>query len=323
MNTSAGCRVLALCGGVGGAKLCLGLDRALPRGHLTVVVNGGDDFDHLGLRICPDLDTVMYTMSGLANPELGWGRRDETWSFMETLEALGGETWFRLGDRDLALHAERSRRLANGETLSAICTGIASSLDIASQVLPMSDDSVRTMVGTPDGELSFQHYFVRERCVPKVTSLRFAGAEQAKPAEAVLRALASPALEAIVIAPSNPYLSIDPILALPGLRAGLRARGVPIVAVTPLIGGEAVKGPTAKIMRELGIEPTPLAVARHYGGLIDGFVLDERDTELASGFELPVHICNTWMKTIEDREALATATLAFAASLEGAREAAA
>jgi LPPG:FO 2-phospho-L-lactate transferase len=319
MSAAAHCRILALCGGVGGAKLCLGLHRMLPSGALAIAVNSGDDFEHFGLRICPDVDTVLYTLAGLANSELGWGRGDETWSFMQTLESLGGETWFRLGDRDLALHAERTRRLAAGETLSAITADFAQRLGIGSTIVPMSDDPVRTMVRTPEGELPFQHYFVRERCAPVVRSLRFAGVEDAAPAEGVMRALRSPALEAIVITPSNPYLSIDPILSLPGLRASLRAAGVPIVAVTPVIGGEAVKGPTAKIMRELGLVPSPLTVAEHYGNLIDGFVLDERDADLAGKFDRPVQICNTWMKTLTDREVLAMTTLNFAASLRAQR----
>lgn len=308
------CRILTLSGGVGGAKLCLGLQRILPAGAQTVLVNTGDDFDHYGLRVCPDIDTVLYTLSGLANAGLGWGRGDESWAFMATLEALGGETWFRLGDRDLALHAERTRRLGRGEALTAIIDDFAARLGVTSRLLPMSERPVRTRVDTDAGLLDFQHYFVRDRCTPQVKALHFDGATGAKPVPGLAAALASPALEAIVIAPSNPYLSIDPILAVPGLAAALRATGKPILAVTPIIGGGAVKGPTAKIMQELGLPVSPLAVAAHYAGLIDGFLLDERDAALAADFALPVQVCDTLMQTPEDKERVARAVLAFAAT---------
>jgi len=318
MTPAAPCRVLTLSGGVGGAKLCLGFDTILPAGGQTVLVNTGDDFDHLGLRICPDIDTLLYTLAGLANTELGWGRRDETWHFMETLATLGGETWFRLGDRDLALHVERTRRSRQGQTLSAITAEFAANLRVASRILPMSDASVRTRVESSAGLLDFQQYFVRERCAPAVRALHFVGAEAAAPAPGLAEALASPALEAIVLAPSNPYLSIDPILSLPGLRLALRAAAVPILAVTPILGGAAVKGPTAKIMAELGLVPSALAVAEHYHGLIDGFVLDQRDAPLAPQFDLPVHVCDTLMQTLEDRQRIARSVLAFAALLRSA-----
>lgn len=314
MTPAAPCRVLTLSGGVGGAKLCLGFDTILPAGSQTVLVNTGDDFDHFGLRICPDIDTVLYTLAGVANSELGWGRRDETWHFMETLATLGGETWFRLGDRDLALHAERTRRIGQGDTLSAITAEFAVHLGVASRVLPMSDTAVRTRVESSAGLLDFQQYFVRERCVPAVRALRFDGVESAAPAPGLAEALASPSLEAIVLSPSNPYLSIDPILSLPGLRPALRAAAVPILAVTSILGGAAVKGPTAKIMAELGLVPSALAVAEHYRGLIDGFVLDQRDAQLAPQFDLPVHVCDTLMQTLEDRQRLAGSVLTFAAA---------
>ena len=308
--------VVTLTGGIGGAKLCLGLQRVLPADALTIVVNTADDFDHLGLRICPDVDTTLYTLGGLANPELGWGRSDETWSFMRVLDTLGGETWFRLGDGDLALHVERTRRLMAGETLSTITKDVAKRFGIRSQILPMSDDAVRTIVNTPEGEIAFQDYFVRQRCVPVVTQLRFDGAQSARVSPFVRQALDDDALRAIVIAPSNPYLSIDPILAIPGMQACLRAAGVPIVAVTPIIGDAAVKGPTAKIMRELGIPPSPLAVVAHYRGLVDGFVLDSKDADLAGRLDLPVRVCNTLMLTLEDRERVADTVLDFVAALK-------
>ncbi|MEA3177312.1 MAG: 2-phospho-L-lactate transferase [Gammaproteobacteria bacterium] len=307
--------ILVLSGGVGGAKLCLGLQRMLPTGSLRIAVNTGDDFEHLGLRICPDIDTTIYTLSGLANPELGWGRRDETWTFMRTLATLGGETWFQLGDGDLALHVERTRRLGSGETLSAVTGDIASRLGIDAAIFPMSDDPVRTIVTTTEGELGFQDYFVRQRCAPVVSSLHFRGAESAQVAEGVSQSLRSPDLLSIVIAPSNPYLSVDPILSLPEMRSMLRERGVPVIAVTPIIGDAAVKGPTAKIMRELGVTPSPLAIVEHYRGLIDGFVLDSRDAALANSFDLPVQLCDTLMMTLEDRERVASSVLEFSLRL--------
>jgi LPPG:FO 2-phospho-L-lactate transferase len=311
---SAG-RIVALTGGVGGAKLCLGLQRVLPPGSLRIIVNTGDDFDHLGLRICPDVDTTLYTLGGLANPELGWGRQDETWTFMSTLATLGGETWFRLGDGDLALHVERTRRLASGDTLTDFTADIATRFGIGAQVLPMSDDPVRTVVNTPTGEIGFQEYFVRNRCAPIVTGLRFAGAETARLSTAVTQALREDGLRAILIAPSNPYLSVDPILALPGMRAALRGSAVPVIAVTPIIGDAAVKGPTAKIMKELGITPSPLAVIEHYRGLIDGFVLDSRDAHLSERIDIPVKICDTLMLTLEDRQRVASSALDLATAL--------
>jgi LPPG:FO 2-phospho-L-lactate transferase len=307
--------IVALTGGVGGAKLCLGLQRVLPPGSLRIIVNTGDDFDHLGLRICPDVDTTLYTLGGLANPELGWGRQDETWTFMSTLATLGGETWFRLGDGDLALHVERTRRLASGDTLTDFTADIATRFGIGAQVLPMSDDPVRTVVNTPTGEIGFQEYFVRNRCAPIVTGLRFAGAETARLSTAVTQALREDGLRAILIAPSNPYLSVDPILALPGMRAALRGSAVPVIAVTPIIGDAAVKGPTAKIMKELGITPSPLAVIEHYRGLIDGFVLDSRDAHLSERIDIPVKICDTLMLTLEDRQRVASAAVDLATAL--------
>ncbi len=311
---SAG-RIVALTGGVGGAKLCLGLQRVLPPDSLRIIVNTGDDFDHLGLRICPDVDTTLYTLGGLANSEMGLGRQDETWTFMRTLETLGGETWFRLGDGDLALHVERTRRLASGDTLTDFTADVATRFGIGAQVLPMSDDPVRTVVNTPAGEIGFQEYFVRNRCAPIVTGLRFAGAETARLSTAVTQALREDGLRAILIAPSNPYLSVDPILALPGMRAALRGCAVPVIAVTPIIGDAAVKGPTAKIMKELGITPSPLAVIEHYRGLIDGFVLDSRDAHLSDRIDIPVKICDTLMLTLEDRQRVASSALDLATAL--------
>lgn len=319
MTMGAKAKVVALCGGVGGAKLAMGLDHILGE-NLTVVVNTGDDFEHLGLSISPDIDTVLYTLSGLANRELGWGRGDETWNFMEAVAALGGESWFRLGDRDLALHVERSRRLRAGDCLTQIVGGFARRLGIAARILPMSDDPVRTMVVTPDGTLPFQRYFVEQRCAPKVERIYFEGAQSASLNGAVAAALADPALAAIVLCPSNPYLSIDPLLAVPGLKAALCATSVPIVAVSPIIGGKAIKGPTDKIMDELGLSPTSQTIAAHYADFLDGLVIDTVDAADQSSILLPVMACATLMKTDEDRIRLAREVLAFARDLDAAKE---
>ncbi|HEX5453735.1 MAG TPA: 2-phospho-L-lactate transferase, partial [Stellaceae bacterium] len=264
--------VLALSGGVGGAKLALGLYRVLPRDRLTVIANTGDDFEHLGLAISPDLDTLLYTLSGQDNLELGWGRRGETWSFMAALEALGGETWFRLGDGDLATHIERTRRLKAGESLSAVIADFRRRLGIAARLLPMSDDWVRTRLHTAKGRLDFQDYFVRLRCEPSVSEIVFDGAATARPHSDFLAALADPHLRAVVICPSNPFISIDPILALPGVRAALRECRAPVVAVSPIIAGRAVKGPTAKMMVELGLPVDAAAVAHHYRDFLNLYI---------------------------------------------------
>jgi LPPG:FO 2-phospho-L-lactate transferase len=304
--------VLAFSGGIGGAKLALGLQSVLDPGSLTVVVNTGDDFEHLGLAISPDVDTTLYTLSGLANPELGWGRAEESWNFMREFARLGGEEWFQLGDKDLALHLERTRRLASGESLTSVVAGFAERLGVPSHVVPMSDDRVRTVLDTDEGRLAFQHYFVRRRCVPAVQAIHYEGAETARTAAATVRALRDSRFGAVVICPSNPYLSVDPILAISGWRDALASSTSPVIAVSPLIAGQAVKGPTAKIMRELALEVSPLTVARHYAPLLDGFVLDEADAAFAAQFELPVRIAPTLMRDLADKERLAREVLTFA-----------
>lgn len=302
--------VLALSGGVGGAKLALGLYRVLPAGALTVVANTGDDFTHLGLSVSPDIDTLLYTLAGLDNFETGWGRRGETWTFMAALEALGGETWFKLGDGDLATHVERTRRLTAGESLSAVTDDFRRRLGISARLLPMSDDLVRTRLWTDAGWLDFQDYFVRLHCEPAVREIVFAGAQSALPQPDLLATLAEDSLRMVVICPSNPLISIDPILSLPGLRDALRACRAPVVAVSPIIGGKAVKGPTAKMMAELGLQVDAAAVARHYGGLLDHYIIDEADVGAASGFDVPVTATRTLMETVADRETLARVVLA-------------
>ena len=304
--------VVAICGGIGGAKLALGLYRHLGPDRLTVVVNTGDDFEHLGLHISPDLDTVLYTLTGRNNPDTGWGRAGETWNFMAALEELGGETWFQLGDKDLALHVERTQRLRAGEPLSRITASIAGRFGLKARILPMSEDRLRTIVHTPDGPLPFQHYFVRERSEPVVTRIEFDGAEDARAQPEAVRALSDPNLQAVVICPSNPYLSVDPILAVPGLRSTLTACPAPVVAISPLVGGRAIKGPTAKIMGELGVAASPQSICAHYEGLLDGFVLDREDAETAGSIGLPTLAVQTIMRTLEDRERLAQTVLEFA-----------
>ncbi|MCC6779435.1 MAG: 2-phospho-L-lactate transferase [Hyphomicrobiales bacterium] len=305
-------RVLALCGGVGGAKLALGLSRKVAGDDLMVVVNTGDDFWHLGLAISPDLDTVMYTLAGLADPERGWGRKDETWTFMGALAALGGETWFQLGDADLATHVERTRRLKAGEALSSITADFCRRLGIAARVLPMSDDPVRTRLCSTQAWLDFQDYFVRQRCTPAVTKVAYEGASTARTHPEVLAALHNSDLRAVVICPSNPFISIAPMLAIPGLREAIGSCAAPVVAVSPIVGGQAVKGPTAKMMKELGLVVSASAVARLYADVIDAYVLDHIDAAETAALGIPVTMAHTLMRTLEDRERLAAQVLACA-----------
>lgn len=295
-------KIVALAGGVGGAKLADGLAQLLPPENLTIVVNTGDDFEHLGLYISPDLDTVCYTLAGLVNPETGWGRREETFHVLENLQKLGGPDWFHLGDRDLATHIERTRRLREGQPLSQITRDFCRAWGVRQPVLPMSDQPVRTMLDTTeDGELAFQEYFVHRKCEPKVKGFRFAGIEMARPAPGVLEAIEQ--ADAVVVCPSNPWVSIDPILAVAGLQSALAAKLV--IAVSPIIGGQTVKGPAAKMYTELGVQPSALAVARHYGKILSGFVLDRVDANLAQNISIPTWITNILMKNQDDRRSLA------------------
>ncbi|HQQ62924.1 MAG TPA: 2-phospho-L-lactate transferase [Pseudomonadales bacterium] len=300
--------VLALCGGVGGAKLAWGLAQVLSPEQLTVVVNTGDDFAHLGFHVSPDLDTVMYTLAGINNRESGWGLAGETWSFMHALETLGGETWFRLGDRDLATHVSRTQQLVHGKTLSEVTLQLCAHHGIQQRVLPMSDDAVRTFVDTDQGELPFQYYFVREQCRPRVSRVRFEGAGKARMSPAVTAALSDPHLRAVIICPSNPLLSIAPILAVPGMREALLATTARVIAVSPLVGGQAIKGPTAKMMQDMAIPTTSGSIADFYAGLLDGMVVDSVDAGDAETLRisgLDVLVCQTWMKSDEDKQALA------------------
>ena len=307
--------VVALCGGVGGAKLAQGLALALAPGDLTVIVNTGDDFRHLGLYIAPDLDSVMYALAGLSDPQRGWGRRDETWNFMAALSALGAESWFQLGDADLAVHVERSWRLAAGHSLSEVTAHLCRRFGITAQVLPMSDDPVRTRVHTGEGWLEFQDYFVRRQCRPAVRALRFEGAEHSQAQPQALAALQRPDLRAIVICPSNPFVSVAPFLSVPGIRAAMQASPAPVVAVTPIIGGRAVKGPAAKMLCELGLPVSARAVAQRYVGLIDGFVADETDPAPEPLPGVSFWRAATLMLTQEDRVGLAHEVLRIAGEL--------
>lgn len=305
--------IVALAGGVGGAKLADGLSQILPPEALAIIVNTGDDFVHWGLNISPDLDTVCYTLAGLANPITGWGRMNETWNVFAQMERLGAETWFRLGDSDLATHLERTRRLRSGERLSSITRDFCACWGIRHAILPMSDEPVATMVDTVEyGELPFQEYFVHQRCEPTVKGFRFAGIENAKPAPGVAEALR--AADAVVFCPSNPWVSIDPILRVVSPLLMEEGPGVR-VAVSPILGGETVKGPAAKMFRELGIEPSALAVAKHYGeSVLTGFVLDEVDAGLVGDVRaLGIHpfSTKTLMKSPEDRRNLARDVLHF------------
>ena len=314
-----GQHVIALCGGIGGAKLARGLYELIGP-DLTVIVNTGDDFEHLGLTISPDVDTVLYTLADLNDRERGWGRADETWNFMSALAEVGGETWFQLGDRDLALHVERTRRLREGHSLTRVVTDVARHFGISAKILPMSDDAVRTIVMADDGPLPFQKYFVGLGCAPVVRAIAFEGANGARVSPDVAAAFERRDLAAIVICPSNPYLSVDPILAVPGMRELLQRAGAPTIAVSPIIGGAAIKGPTTKIMAELKIEATNASIARHYAGIIDGLIVDRVDAADAASPPVATLTTATLMTSLEDRVNLARDVLDFARRLTASSE---
>jgi LPPG:FO 2-phospho-L-lactate transferase len=305
-------KIVAIAGGVGGAKLVDGLAQLLIPGDLTIIVNTADDFEHLGLYICPDVDTVCYTLAGLANPETGWGRLGETFQALGNIRNLGGPDWFHIGDKDLATHLERTRRLQAGQLLSHVTRDFCQAWGVRHTVLPMSNQLVRTMVATDEfGELAFQEYFVHLNCKPKVNGFRFEGVDAARPAPEVLEAMQN--ADAIVFCPSNPWVSIDPILAIKGLRPAIALKTV--VAVSPIIGGQTIKGPAAKMFTELGIQPSAVAVARHYGDLLSGYVLDIIDADLASEITIPCYITQTLMKNRDDRRHLAQDVLNFIQTL--------
>jgi len=307
-----------LSGGVGGAKLVLGLQEVLDAGQLQVIANTGDDFVHMGLPVCPDIDTLLYTLSGNANTDAGWGRSRESWHFMEALEQLGGETWFRLGDRDMATHVYRRALLDNGLNLSEATARLATALGVPSQIHPMSDTPVRTLIGTANGELEFQEYFVRQQARPVATSLRFAGSDVAAPSKGATQALEAQQLAAIIVSPSNPWLSIAPLLAIAELKSALLSTAVPVIAVSPIVGGKAIKGPTAKLMRELGVSSGVMGIAEHYCDLLDGLVIDHEDEQYKSAIEtmgLHVTVTNTIMNNLSDKKQLALHVIDFASTL--------
>lgn len=314
----AGGKVLALSGGVGGAKLALGLHALLPASDLHVLVNTADDFEHFGLYICPDIDTLLYTLSDRSDTTRGWGLADESWRVLEEVAGLGGETWFQLGDRDLATHLWRTHRLAAGADLLAVTTELANAMGIDSTIHPMTADRVATRVQTGAGELAFQHYFVREQCAPAVAGFRFDGIESARPNAQVLAMLGRGEFDAVVICPSNPYVSIDPILAIPGMWQALRDSPVAVTLVSPIVAGMALKGPAAKMMSELAVPATALGVAGHYAstypGLVRYFVIDDSDATLAPEIErlgLQAIVRPTVMRTLDDKRTLAGDILAL------------
>jgi LPPG:FO 2-phospho-L-lactate transferase len=317
MTSGAAGRYLALSGGVGGAKLASGLAQVLPADALIVAVNVGDDFEHLGLTICPDLDTVLYTLAGLVHPQQGWGRADESSQVLDELRRLGGDSWFMLGDRDIALHLLRRQLLQRGLTLSQVSAELARRLGVAATVAPVSDQAVRTMVETDQGTLSFQDYFVRLRCEPALRSLQFHGADAATLAPAVRDALQSEQLAGVILCPSNPYLSLAPMLAIAELRERLRALAVPVIAVSPIVAGEAIKGPTAKIMRELGVQPGAGVVADLYADFVDSVIVDTADARLADA-DARFVVRPTIMKSAAQKTALARDCIALIQTLRQA-----
>jgi LPPG:FO 2-phospho-L-lactate transferase len=307
-------RVVALAGGVGGAKLVDGLARNEDLASLTVLVNTGDDFEHFGLRICPDLDTVVYTLAGIVDPEKGWGRAGESWNFMRAIADFGGADWFQLGDRDLALHVYRTEMLRDGHTLSEVTRNVCRALGVNTGVIPMTDDQVPTIVLTEEGELPFQEYFVARRFEPVVNGFRFEGVEEAKPAPEVLPALASADL--VVLCPSNPWVSLDPILAIPGIRSALVSKTV--VGVSPIIAGKAVKGPAARMFEQLGFIPGPAAVAQHFRDLLTGLIIDHEDASSGQGIAdmgVAVKRSDILMRSVEDRERLGRQVVDFAVEI--------
>lgn len=308
-------KVTALAGGVGGAKLLVGLDKVLHPGRLTAIVNTGDDFTHFGLHISPDLDSVCYALAGLANPVHGWGRKDESWQVLEELRRIGAPDWFALGDRDLAWHLERQRLLNEEKTLAEITAHFCEIFGIHSYVLPMCDEPAPTLIKTKEGEwLGFQDYFVRLKCQPEIAEIALLGNRAIAGSELVIQALQEADL--IVIAPSNPWVSIDPILSLGGVRDVLQQKLV--VAVSPIIQGSALKGPAAKMFNDLGIKPSAQAVQQHYEGILDGFIFDNLDLQDAENWQASAIIMEpfqTIMKDDTDKIALAKAVISLGARI--------
>ena len=305
--------VLALAGGVGGAKLALGLSEILPPGQLVIAVNTGDDEDFHGLHVSPDLDTMMYTLAGLYNAETGWGLQGDTFQCLRMLERYGADCWFNLGDRDLATHIRRSQLLSNGASLSEVTAELCERLGVGHAIVPMTDDPVKTVLHTDEGALPMQQYFVRRLAQPKVYAVCYSGSQEARPSDGLTSALDNAKM--LVVCPSNPALSVGPLLALPGVRDRLRSFSGPKVAVSPIVGGDAVRGPAGKIMAELGQEVSVVGVAKAYRDICDYLVIDRQDAALAPAVaEVGVKpvVTNTIMNTLEDKTSLASEILALA-----------
>ena len=303
-----------LSGGVGGAKLVLGLSQVLNNDDFMTIVNTGDDFVHLGLKICPDIDTIIYTLAELVDQERGWGLKDESWNFLEKTKLLGGESWFNLGDKDLATHVHRTQRLAKGEDLTSITKNLASSFGVEAKIVPMTNDLVSTVVETREGDLAFQHYFVRDRCLPIVKRFRFEGIKSSVINPSIKEYGEENNKSAVLLAPSNPFVSIDPIIGVPGMTEELVKMKGPKIAISPIINNKAIKGPAAKMMQELGIPSTSIEVTNHYKGLIDAVVIDHADAALSEKIEdmgIKVFVTNTVMHSLKEKITLANECLNF------------
>lgn len=299
-------KITALAGGIGASKLLLGLASVMPPEDITIIANTGDDIELFGLRICPDVDTVTYTLAGVINEETGWGLKGDTFECLRWLESYGEASWFNLGDRDLGTHIFRTAALKDGRSLTEVSDHIRKSLGVRSTILPMTNSYTPTRVVTEAGEMHFQEYFVRRRCEPRVREIRFENIESARPAPGVLSAVLE--ADAVIICPSNPFISIGPILAVPGVREALQTTAAKIIAITPIIGGRALKGPAADMLGDLGHQVSALGVAAIYRDFVDVFVLDEADASIEAGIielGLRVIITNTIMATVEDKQQLA------------------
>ena len=306
-------KIIALSGGIGGAKLGLGLHQIYAPEELYFITNTGDDFLYLGFYIAPDVDTLVYTLAGVNNTETGWGRADETWKTHNVLSELGADNWFKLGDKDLALHLHRSKALRNGERLTSITQDIANRFHLKATVLPMSDHMIQTVVDTNKGLLSFQEYFVKQASKPKIKNISFKS-KNPEPSAEVTEILMDPGLKGIVICPSNPYLSIDPILSIEKIRQSITESKRPRVAVSPIINGQSVKGPTTKIMNELGLEANVLTIAQHYKDYIDGIVIDTSDQDYVGQIEsmgIQVKLSEIMMNNDDDKKRVAEDVIHF------------
>jgi len=300
-------KVLALCGGVGGAKLAYGLSKIVPPEDIVFLVNTGDDFIHFDLNISPDLDTVMYTLAELNDPKKGWGLRDETWNNLESLKEYGVDTWFKLGDKDLATHIRRTQLLKDGKKLSDVTRSLSQSLGVRHTILPMAENPVQTIVKTDQGDLTFQEYFVKYQCAPKVKKISNVGSETAEVPIYLKELINKNKFSGVIICPSNPYLSVDPILSINEIKTFLLETDIPILAVSPIIANDSIKGPTSKIMREMNIDPSVESIAQHYSGLIDVLVIDHKDTSCQPITDSMTYVADSiYMSNSEEKISLAT-----------------